>query len=103
MRGKADDCDGVVVRLQRSLRRWWQAVDAAARDNAVDVLEYENQEREHIFALLVLGMWVGLPAPPAHLTMELAPLMERELKLMLQKVTTAHDPLGDLFSVLKID
>ena len=103
MRGNADDCPGKVGRLQRVLRRWWQAMDAAARDNAVEMLEYENQEREHIFALLVLGMWVGLPAPPAHLTMELAPLMKHEMKLMLQKVATAHDPLGDLFSVLKID
>jgi hypothetical protein len=35
--------------------------------------------------------------------MDLLPLMDRELNTMLDKVSTAHDPLGDLFSVLEID
>jgi hypothetical protein len=29
--------------------------------------------------------------------------MEKEMEIMLEKVSTAHDPLGDLFSVLGID
>ncbi len=57
----------------------------------------------HIFGILVLGAFIGIPAPPIHITMDLLPLMERELNLMLEKVSTAHDPLGDLFSVLEID
>jgi len=89
--------------LKQACRRLWKAADATAREKAVEVLVYENEEREHIFALLVLGMFVGLPAPPLHLTMALAPLMEREMMLMLEKVGTAHDPLADLFGVLKID
>lgn len=92
-----------IKRLKQACRRLWIAVDATAREKAVDTLVYENEEREHIFALLVLGMYVGLPAPPLHLTMTLAPLMEREMRLMLEKVGTAHDPLADLFAVLKID
>jgi hypothetical protein len=35
--------------------------------------------------------------------MELIPDMEKEFKLILAKVQTAHDPLGDLFSVLGVD
>jgi hypothetical protein len=35
--------------------------------------------------------------------MALLPEMEKELGIMLEKVSTAHDPLGDLFSVLGID
>jgi hypothetical protein len=89
--------------LKQAGRRLWIAVDTTARGKAVDTLVYENEEREHIFALLVLGMYVGLPAPPLHLTMALAPLMEREMMLMLAKIGTAHDPLADLFAVLKID
>ena len=83
-----------IERLERICRSLWIAVDFAAREKAVETLIYENDEREHIFALLVLGLFVGLPAPPLHLTMALAPL---------EKVTTAHDPLADLFAVLKID
>jgi hypothetical protein len=29
--------------------------------------------------------------------------MEKELGVMLAKVSTAHDPLGELFSVLSVD
>jgi hypothetical protein len=50
-----------------------------------------------------LGAFIGIPAPPVHITMDLLPLMDRELNIMLEKVSTAHDPLGDLFSVLEID
>jgi hypothetical protein len=35
--------------------------------------------------------------------MELLPLMEKEFGIMLEKVSTAHDPLGELFSVLGIE
>jgi hypothetical protein len=89
--------------LKQTCRRLWKTADTTAREKAVEVLAYENEEREHIFALLVLGMFVGLPSPPLHLTMALAPLMERDMMLMLEKVGTAHDPLADLFAVLKID
>jgi hypothetical protein len=36
------------------------------------------------------------------ITLSLLPMMENELELMLDKVQTAHDPLGELFSVLDI-
>jgi hypothetical protein len=50
-----------------------------------------------------LGAFIGIPSPPIHITMELFPLMDKELDIMLDKVLTAHDPLGHLFSVLGID
>jgi hypothetical protein len=73
------------------------------RSRAVETLSYELEELEHIFGVLVLGTFIGIPSPPIHITMDLLPLMERELNLMLEKVSTAHDPLGDLFSILEID
>ncbi|MBI9082815.1 MAG: hypothetical protein JEZ11_04410 [Desulfobacterales bacterium] len=87
----------------KKIRRFWQVADAVGRGRAVDVLEHETEELENIFALMVLGSFVGLPSPPIQITMDLMPHMERDLHLMLEKVSTAHDPLGDLFSVLSID
>jgi hypothetical protein len=43
------------------------------------------------------------PSPPIQITLELMPEMEHECRVMLDKVGTAHDPLGELFSVLNID
>ncbi len=89
--------------IRHKLKALWQIADQTTRGNAVDTLEHEIEELTHIFALLVLGTMVGIPSPPAQITLDLMPEMETELRLMLDKVTTAHDPLGELFSVLGID
>lgn len=85
------------------LLKFWRTADQVHRHQAVQTIEYELEELENIFAILVLGALIGIPAPPVQITLELLPYMERELKLMLDKIGTAHDPLGDLFSVLGIE
>ena len=77
--------------------------DGVMRSKAIETIEYEVGELDNIFAILVLGAFIGIPSPPIHITMELLPEMEKDLEIMLEKVSTAHDPLGDLFSVLDID
>jgi len=77
--------------------------DEIMRGKAVETIEYEVGELDNIFAILVLGAFIGIPSPPIHISMELLPEMEKEFYIMLEKVSTAHDPLGDLFSVLDID
>jgi len=82
---------------------FFKVTDEVMRSKAVETIEYEAKELDNIFAILVLGAFIGIPAPPIHITMELLPDMEKEFEIMLEKVATAHDPLGDLFSVLDID
>lgn len=89
--------------IREKIARFWRAANEVARSKAVDAIEHEVEELENILALLVLGVFVGIPSPPVQITMELMPEMEHELCIMLDKVTTAHDPLGELFSVLDID
>ena len=81
----------------------FKTTDIVMRNRAVETIEYELDELDNIFGILVLGALIGIPSPPIHITMELLPLMNRELNLMLEKVSTAQDPLSDLFSVLQID
>jgi len=81
----------------------FHVADEVMRAKAVETIEYEVGELDNIFAILVLGAFIGIPSPPIHVTMELLPVMEKELEIMIEKVSTAHDPLGDLFSVLDID
>ncbi|MCG6911415.1 MAG: hypothetical protein LJE94_14990 [Deltaproteobacteria bacterium] len=89
--------------IQDKIAAVFKAADGVMRGKAVSVMEYETEELAHIFSLLVLGMFVGIPSPPIHITMELLPDMEDAFGRMIEKVSTAHDPLGDLFSVLEID
>ena len=90
-------------KITQSILQAWRTADAAARAKSVDILEHEVGELENIFALLVLGVFIGMPAPPVQITLALMPDLKHEFGIMLSKVGTAHDPLGDLFSVLGID
>jgi hypothetical protein len=89
--------------LKKRMESLWQSADAVMRGKAVEAIEYEIEELVNIFGILVLGTFIGIPAPPVHVSMALLPLMSEELEVMLDRIMTAHDPLGDLFSVFSID
>jgi hypothetical protein len=86
-------------RLFRPLRNAWRFMDELYRAKATERLEWETRELENIFSLLTLGAFVGVQAPPMHITLELLPLMEDELIIMTNRVCMANDPLADLFSM----
>ena len=81
----------------------WKIADLVLRGKAVDTIEFELEELDHVFGLLVLGSYVGMPSPPMQISLDLMPFMEKELILMMKKVDTANEPISDLFSVLDID
>ena len=93
----------VLKTIKEKIVSAFNVADEVVRRKAVETIEYEVGEMDNIFAILVLGAFIGIPSPPIHITMDLLPEMEKELEVMLDKVSTAHDPLGDLFSVLDID
>lgn len=85
------------------LKAFRDVAEQVARGKAVASIEAETEELEHIFGLVVLGSFVGLPSPPMHIALDLAPLMERELALMVENVEAANEPISKLFSVFGID
>jgi hypothetical protein len=82
---------------------FWKISDEVARSKAIETLEVEVEEMNHILGILVLGVFIGLPSPPMQISLELMPLMETELLLMMEKVDTANEPMAQLFSTLSID
>jgi hypothetical protein len=80
----------------------WKISEEVARGKAVDTIEHEVEELENIFGVLVLGSFVGMPSPPMQISLDLMPLMEKELMLMMEKVDTANEPISQLFSVLDV-
>ena len=89
--------------IKKQIVEAFKISDEVMRGKAVDTIEHEVAELDNIFGILVLGAFIGIPSPPIHITMELLPMMDKEFEIMLDKVLTAHDPLGHLFSVLGID
>lgn len=93
---------GILPFLKNKIARFLKISDEVARSKAVETIEYEVQEMENIFGVLVLGSFIGMPSPPMQISLDLMPFMEKELILMLEKVDTANAPISQLFSVLNI-
>lgn len=92
----------IIKKLKAKIISFWEIADEVARGKAVNTIEVEVEELENIFGLLVLGSFIGFPSPPMQISLDLMPLMEKELILMLEKVDTAHEPIAQLFSVLDV-
>jgi len=87
----------IIKKIKAKIISFWEIADEVARGKAVNIIEVEVEELENIFGMLVLGSFIGFPSPPMQISLDLMPLMEKELILMLEKVDTAHEPIAQLF------
>jgi hypothetical protein len=93
---------GVLTLIRNKLVRFSKISSEVFRGQAAEAIECELEELENIFGVLVLGSFIGLPSPPMQISLDLMPHMEKDLILMMEKVDTAHQPISQLFSVLKM-
>ena len=89
-------------KIKKKLKEYWSAFDAAAKEKATEIVEYELYELQNIFAIVVIGSFVGMPAPPMQITLDLLPYMEEELVIMMDKISTANSPISDLVSIMDV-
>lgn len=92
----------LVTKIKNALVSAWKTADEVARYKAVDRLEDEVEEMEYIFAVLCQGAFIGMPSPPARISLDLLPDMEQDLILLMERVQTANEPLSKLFSAFDI-
>ena len=90
----------MLKKLLSAVIEFFHDMGTVNRENATKIVEYEIEEMEHIFALLLFGSFTGMPSPPVHITLQVLPLMQKELKLMFTKVATAHDALAEITEIL---
>ena len=86
--------------LKQKLAVFFKDLQIVNRNKATGILAFEVMELENIFTLLLFGSITGMPSPPVHITLQLLPLMERELKLMFSRINVAHDALAEVVSIL---
>ena len=82
------------------LKGFLRDVRIVQANKATAIIEYEVQELEHVFSLLLFGSFIGMPSPPVHVSLQLIPLMAKEMRTMLNKVSVSHDALAELVSTL---
>ena len=88
--------------ILKKLKSFWQSYDSMNRANVTKTLEWEMNEMENIFALILFGFLIGLPSAPMHVTLDLLPYMKDEIDTLLERVDTANEPISELFSLLDI-
>ena len=92
----------MIKKTLKYLKSLWTTIDTINRHKAVEYHEWEVKELKNTFALLVAGSSIGIPSPPAHLTIELLPLMESDLKIMFERMDASIDPIAEMFSMLDV-
>ena len=68
----------IVKTIKNKLLEAWKVADGMARGKAIETIEFEAEELDHIFGILVLASFVGLPSLPMQISLDLMPLMEQE-------------------------
>jgi len=87
----------------RFIRKILGEFDTSHREQVTALTVLEMEELEHIFALLLLGSFVGFPAPPTFLAVELLPFMERELKILNKRAKECDDMFAEMCGSIGID
>ena len=91
------------AKWMRFCRRIAADMGTTHRQRAAALTCVEERELENIFALLLLGSFVGLPAPPTFLAVELLPFMQKELSLLNRRAEDASDMLAVMMGSLGAD
>ena len=93
----------MLKKIFTALKTFWYYVDKIHRTKATDMLVFEVNELENIFTILLFGSFMGLPAPPAAMAIELLPYMEDELRLMISRADFAKDAVVSVMDMLHVD
>lgn len=72
------------------------------RERAVGYVEVERRELEHLFALMVLGSFVGLPSPPTPLSLRLLPHLGRELLVLRRRAEEMDDVYAEIAALFDL-
>jgi hypothetical protein len=84
----------------KNLQKNFRQIDTINRQKAIDDLQWEVQELKHIFALMTMATFIGMPSAPLPMTIDLMNDMQEEFIILLSKIDMAHNPLSDQFSRL---
>ena len=88
--------------MSNFISKFKEVIGGIFRGKSIEYIGYEERELENIFALLVLGSFVGLPSPPTTVSLRLLPHMGRELVIMASVSRRLDDMLGEMAGLFEI-
>ncbi len=99
MKDKAEERKGTFT---EKVRKALNILEGMFRSYGSEYLEVELRELENVFALTVIGSFIGLPSPPTSVSLRLLPHMGRELVVMTSISRRLDDMLGEMAGLFDI-
>jgi len=78
----------------------FKAISELLRKNATDMVSFELDELENLFALMLFGSFVGVPLTPIPISLELLPYLNHEIEVMNERTFELDDMLCRIGALL---
>jgi len=88
--------------LRKRVANAIRIVSEIFKARGTEYIELELRELENVFALIVMGSFIGLPSPPTTVSLRLLPHMGRELLIMSSVSRRLDDMLGEMAGMFDI-
>ncbi len=88
--------------LSRFLKTLSEALIGTFKGKSLEYVEVELRELENVFALIIMGSFIGLPSPPTALSLRLLPHMGRELIIASRVSERLDDMLGEMAGLFEV-
>ncbi len=85
-----------------NLKAFFKGFFSAFKAQSTEYLEFEERELENVFALVLMGSFVGIPSPPTTLVIRLMPHMVREIYVMQRRAEEMDDIFGEIAAMFEI-
>jgi len=86
----------------KRLKTFLKGFFSSFKEQSTEYIEFEERELENVFALLLMGSFVGIPSPPSTLVLRLMPHMVREIYVMQRRAVDMDDIFGEMAGMFDI-
>ena len=98
---------GVVIMMiknnyKKIMQKAWNIIIGVFKAKSSEYIEVELRELENVFALVILGSFIGLPSPPTVISLKLLPHIAKELLTMSRISERLDDMLGEMAGIFEI-
>ncbi len=93
----------MVKKIIEDVSAFLKGFGSAFKQQSTEYIEFEERELENVFALILMGAFVGIPSPPTTLVVRLMPHMVREMHVMQRRAVDLDDVFGEIAGMFDID
>ncbi len=90
----------MIKKIIENLLAFFRGLGESLVEQSTEALRLEFLELEHAFLSILLGSLVGLPIVPYRISIELLPLVRKEISILIERSRRGGDVISDLFSTL---